>query len=94
MPEFSVVSVLDGDAVDVSPQRQWNSYTGTRVRPTGYDAPELDALGGQPAKNKLSRLIIGQLIDLRTAHSVDRGRLLCDVYFKGKNLADFFPEYQ
>jgi endonuclease YncB( thermonuclease family) len=94
MPEFRVVSVLDGDTFDVSPQWQWNSHTGARVRPTGYDAPELDALGGQVAKNRLSRLILGQLVDLRTAQSVDRGQLVCDVYFKEKNLADFFPEYQ
>ena len=94
MPEFRVVSVLDGDTFDVSPQWQWNNHAGARVRPTGYDAPELDALGGQTAKNKLSRLILGELVDLRTAYRVDRGRLVCDVYCKGRNLADFFPEYQ
>jgi hypothetical protein len=37
MPEFRVVSVLDGDTFDVSPQWQWNSQTGARVR---HDQPK------------------------------------------------------
>jgi len=42
----------------------------------------------------LSRLILGEEVDLRAAHKVDRGRLVCDVYYKGQYLADYFPEYQ
>ena len=94
MAEFKVVNIIDGDTFEVSPQWRWNGQTGSRVRPTGYDAPELHANGGQEAKQKLERLILGKSVDLRTAHRIDRGRLVCDVYFKGKNLADYFPEYQ
>src|SRR5688500_7077183 len=54
MPEFRVISIIDGDTFDVSPQWQWNGDSGSRVRPTGYDAPELGALGGQTAMAKLS----------------------------------------
>jgi endonuclease YncB( thermonuclease family) len=54
MAEFTVVSVIDGDTFDVSPSWQWNGQSGSRVRPTGYDAPELHALGGQAAKAKLA----------------------------------------
>ena len=60
------------------------------MRPTGYDAAELRAYGGQSAKDKLQRLILGKQVDLRTAHRMDRGRLVCDVYFQGRNLADYF----
>jgi len=94
MSAFTVTAIIDGDTFEVSPQWKWNGETGTRVRPTGYDAPELHAYGGQAAKDKLSRLILREEVDLRTAHKVDRGRLVCDVYFRGKNLADYFPEYQ
>lgn len=73
---------------------KWNGETGTRVRPTGYDAPELHAYGGQVAKDKLERLILGKQVDLRTAHRVDRGRLVCDVFLQGRNLADYFSKYQ
>jgi len=94
MPAFKVTSIIDGDTFDVSPPWKWNHDTGTRVRPAGNDAPELHAHGGQAAKDKLSKLIYGEQVELRTAYRVDRGRLVCEVYFKGRNLADYFPEYQ
>jgi len=75
-------------------QWKWDGQTGTRVRPTGYDAPELYTYAGQAAKEKLSRLILGEQVELRSAYKVDRGRLVCDVYYKGRYLADYFPEYQ
>lgn len=92
MSNFTVTRIIDGDTFDLTPQWNWNGQTGSRVRPTGYDAPELHAYGGQAAKDKLSRLILREEVDLRTGHKVDRGRLVCDVYFRNKNLADYFPE--
>lgn len=94
MPAFTVTSIIDGDTFEVSPQWKWNGTTGTRVRPTGYDAPELNAAAGQAAKNRLSRLINGQQVDLRTAYKVDRGHLVCEVFFGNRNLADYFSEFQ
>ena len=92
MAEFKVIEVIDGDTFGVDPTWKWNGQSGSRVRPTGYDAPELDEYGGQAAKDKLAKLILGQKVDLRKAHRIDRGRLVCDVYFNGKYLADYFPE--
>jgi len=94
MPAFTVASVIDGDTFEVSPQWKWSGQTGTRVRPAGYDVPELHAYNGQAAKDRLARMILGEQVDLRTAHKVDRGRLVCEVHFRNKNLADYFPEYQ
>ena len=94
MSEFTVISIIDGDTFDVSPQWKWNGQSGSRIRPTGYDAPELGTYGGQAAKQKLRDLILGKKVELRAAHKVDRGRLVCDVYYQGKYLADYFPEYQ
>jgi len=94
MAKFKVIEVIDGDTFDVSPNWRWNGEEGCRVRPTGYDAPELNAYGGQAAKQKLERLILLENVDLQTAYRIDRGRLVCDVFFNSKNLADFYPEYQ
>ena len=94
MPAFTVTSIIDGDTFEVTPQWKWNGETGTRVRPAGYDAPELHAYGGQTAKGKLSRLIHGEQVELRIGHKVDRGRLVCEVYFRNTKLADYFPECQ
>ena len=41
MALFTVSSVIDGDTFKVSGDWKWNGETGTRVRPTGFDAPEL-----------------------------------------------------
>lgn len=94
MAQFTVSNVIDRDTFEVSPQWQWGGQSGSRVRPTGYDAPELNEYGGQAAKDKLSRLILWKTVDLRTARRIDRGRLVCDVFLNGRNLADYFPEHQ
>ncbi len=94
MARFTVTTVIDGDTFDVAPGWQWNGQSGTRVRPTGYDAPELGAFGGQTAKEKLTRLILGQQVELGSAYRVDHGRLVCDVYYNGRYLADYFPDYK
>ena len=90
MAQFTVSTVIDGDTFEVSGGWQWKGQSGTRVRPTGYDAAELRARGGQSAKDKLRRLVLGKQVELGTAYRVDRGRLVCDVYFQGKNLASYF----
>lgn len=94
MSFFTVSSVIDGDTFEVSAGWKWNGESGSRVRPTGYDAPELHAYGGEAAKNELARLILGEQVELRSAHRVDRGRLVCDVYYNGKYLADYFPAHK
>lgn len=91
---FTVKEVFDGDTFAVSPGWVWQEQRGDRVRPTGYDAPEITESGGQAAKDKLSRLILGKSVELGNAYRVDRGRLVCNVLFQGKDLADYFPEYK
>ncbi len=93
MQAFTVTSIIDGDTFEVNPGWRWNSQTGNRVRPAGYNAPELHTPGAQAAADKLARLLRGEQVELRTAYKVDRGRLVCEVYVRNRNLADFFPEY-
>ena len=64
MAMFTVSSIIDGDTLEVSGGWKWNGETGSRVRPTGYDAAELRASGGQAAKDKLQRLTLGKQIEL------------------------------
>jgi endonuclease YncB( thermonuclease family) len=93
MQTFSVTWVVDGDTFDVSPPWRWSGQTGGRVRPAGYDAPELHQPGGQAAKAKLERLILGRSVELGAAYRIDRGRLVADVYLNGRNLTEYFPEF-
>jgi len=65
------------------------------VRPTGYDTPEKGETGYEQAKQKLKDLILGKTVDIKSVKIVDQwGRLVADVYYNGKNLADYFPEYK
>lgn len=94
MAKFTVTNIVDGDTFDVSPTWRWENQTGERVRPTGYDAPELPSASGQSAKSKLASLIHGKQVELGNAVKIDRGRLVCDVFLNGRNLADYFPEFK
>lgn len=94
MPTFTVTTVVDGDTFDVSPSWKWDNETGDRIRPAGYDAPEFPSYAGQAAKDKLVRLVGGKQVDVGNAYKIDRGRLVCDVFLNGRNLADYFPEYK
>lgn len=91
---FKVTNVIDGDTFEVSPYWRWNNQSGNRVRPTGYDTPEIGQFGYEAAKEQLKRLILEQNIELRSAYRLDRGRIVCDVYFNGRNLADYFSKYK
>ena len=93
MARFSVTQIVDGDTFEVNPGWKWQQQTGVRVRPTGYDAPEMNTLAGQMAKDKVARLILGKQVELGSAYKVDRGRLVCDVVFNGKKLEEYFPRY-
>lgn len=89
-----VSEVIDGDTFKISPEWKWTGQTGDTVRPLGYDAPEKGHPGYEPAKKKLENLILNKEVELRNPAKLSYQRLLCDVYFGGKNLASFFPEYQ
>lgn len=94
MATFTVTHIIDGDTFEVSPAWVWKGQTGTRIRPTGYDAPELHEPSGEAAKQKLAKLLLNRQVELGNAYKVDRDRLVCDVFFMGRNLADYFPEYR
>ncbi len=90
MTKFNVIRIVDGDTFDVSPDWRWNGTSGSRVRPAGYDAAEIGARGSTAATQTLAGLILGNKIELGMAYRVDRGRLVCEVFFNGCNLKDYF----
>ncbi len=91
--QYKVSEIIDGDTFKVEPEWKWNKETGNRVRPRGYDTPEKGEPGFFSAKHKLERLILNGQVDIKNPGIIDRGRLVGDVYYNGKNLATYFPEY-
>lgn len=93
MATFTVSQIIDGDTFAVTPRWKWNGEVGDRVRPTGYNSPELGTPGGATAKQRLAQLILNQQVELGNVATIDRGRLVCDVTFRGKPLQDYFCKY-
>jgi len=92
---FKVKEVIDGDTFTVSPNWKYNDKENDRVRPAGYDTPEKGDDGYEEAGKKLKDLIEGKSVSMTNSQTIDDyGRLLCDVTFDNKNLADYFPEYK
>ena len=95
MADFTVSEIIDGDTFKVKNGWEWNEKKGDTVRPTGYDTPEKGESGYEQAKQKLKDFILGKTVDIKIAKIVDQwGRLVADVYYNGKNLADYFSEYK
>jgi len=95
MAEFTVSEVIDGDTFKVKNGWKWDNKTGDTVRPTGYNTPEENERGYEEAKRRLSNLILNKKVDIKNAKTIDDyGRLVADVYYRGKNIADYFPEYK
>jgi len=91
--KFRVIRIIDGDTFVVSPAWKWGVKKGDRVRPTGYDTPERGESGYTEATKKLSALILNKFVYLGKPITLTYGRLLCKVYFRGRDLASYFPEY-
>lgn len=84
---FKVKEVIDGDTFDVtSPGWKWDEKKGDRIRIANLDAPELSEKGGQAAKTKLKNLIDGKDVELKNPVTLSYGRLVCDVYYNGKDI--------
>ena len=90
---FKVTKVIDGDTFEVSPNWEWNGKSGNIVRSTGYNTPEQGETGYQATKDKLTNLILNKEVELKKAIKLSYNRLLCDVEYNGKNLADYFAGY-
>lgn len=65
------------------------------VRPTGYNTPEENERGYEETKRRLSNLILNKIVDIKNFKVIDDyGRLIADVYYNSRNLADYFSEYK
>ena len=93
MAYFKVTEVIDGSTFTITPGWKWQEQTGYRVRAAGYSAPGINEPEGRGARDKLSGLVLGRYVELKAVYKVDNGQLVCDVFFPGVNLAEYFPEY-
>jgi len=87
MGTFAVVAVIDGNTFDISPRWELQDSSGECVRATGYNAPKAGK-GAMAAEQKLSIFIQNKKVELGSPRWIQEGRLVCEVYFQGRHLAD------
>jgi len=89
-----VIKVYDGDTITIQfrlPYKESPLYK-ISVRLNGLDCPELKTKNliekqcSQIAKQKVSDLLLGETVEFKNVSMEKYGRLLADVYFKGKSV--------
>lgn len=98
MTFFTVTEVADWHTLVLSPGWVWQGQRGSRIRPAGFDVARLDEpkLGNQAgaeATQGVQKLLQGKVVMLGSAYRIDRGRLVCEVYFDGHLLPSYFPHH-
>lgn len=77
-----VVAVSDGDTITVLDGENRE----IKVRLAGIDAPEKDQEGGQEAKQSLSALVVGRVVDVNTSKRDKYGRAVGKVLLDGQDV--------
>ena len=93
MESFTVEAVVDGNTLIISPPWKLDNETGDTIRATGYNPPKSGS-DAMKAEQKLSIMVQNKQIELAEPKGIERGKLVCDVYFNGINIADYFSEYK
>lgn len=89
----TVTEIVDGDTFKISPGWKWNNNKGDTIRPTGYDTPEHGEEGFEETTERLRQLVLGKEVELGNPIRMSYHRLLVDIFFEGKHLREYFPEY-
>jgi hypothetical protein len=93
MSLFKVKRVIDGNCFEVANEWWWDKQTGKIVKVYGYEAPPMNLSEGEKAQLRLYAILSETMVELTTAYGVQDGALVCDVYLRGRNIADLFPEF-
>jgi len=93
MESFKVNAVIDGNTLEVTQAWEIDGQTGKRVVATGYDAPKRgsEAIG---VEQRLSVMLTDKNVELGPPYEVRGGKLFCEVFFQGMNLANHFSRYK
>ena len=90
---YLVTGVIGSLTFLVYPPWKWKQEVGEAVRPAGFYPPE-HGVEARMVKEKLTKLILDKEVELGLVHGIEKNALFCDVYFKGKNLAEYFRDYK
>jgi endonuclease YncB( thermonuclease family) len=87
---FKVTNVIDDGTLEVSPDWKWNDKIGNLVKPAGISIPSQGQQGYEEARERLENIINRRKVELKNAFDLAYGKLICEVEFNGRNLAEYF----
>jgi len=94
MEKFKVTGIINGNTLEISPNwKLEDNTTGNVIYAVGYDAPK-SGKGAIAVEQRLSIMLQNKDVELGEPRGVQDGRLICDVYYNGINLADYFSEFK
>jgi hypothetical protein len=93
METFKVTAVIDGNTFEVSPKWEYDNQKGDMVKAKGYNAPRYGKEAMKLEQN-ISILILNKKVELGMPDGIEDNKLVCEVYFEGRNIADYFTQYK
>jgi hypothetical protein len=109
--KFKVIEIIDADTIKVSPIWIWkkedgSTLQGDTLRIWGYFIPPTGTSASQYAKEKLIKILLNQMIELKNPRIISKPdfipilesdkkpQIACDVYLNDVNIILYFPEYK
>jgi TATA-binding protein-associated factor Taf7 len=93
MEAFKVAAVIDGNTFEVTPKWEYEGQKGTMVHAKGYIAPR-HGKEAMKLEQNISILILNKKVELGMPDGIEGDKLVCEVYFEGRNIADYFAQYK
>jgi len=93
MSPFTVSSINDTEKFRVVYGWKCGDKKGLFIRPAGYSAPRRGMPGYEPAMKKLYSLILGKEVQIGEVVEISSGTMTAKIYYRGKELKHYFPEY-
>jgi len=92
--DFAVIKVLTGNTFSVSPKWHLNNQSGNVIQIKGLQSPQENEKGFEKARHLLENIISPETITVKTPLKVSERKLLCNVFFNGKNIKDLINSKQ
>lgn len=92
MSPFTVSSVRGDGNLRVKYGWKVGNKKGAFIKPAGCTGAEPGSASYHRNKKRLYELILGKQVQVGEVVKLDRGSLVCRVYYEGRDLAEYFPE--
>jgi len=93
MSSFTVSSIRDTENFRVVYGWKCGDKKGIFIKPAGYSVPRPGMPGYNHAMKRLYALILGKQVEVGEVIAITTDTMTARIYYKGKELKHYFPEY-